>query len=264
MFLPPPLQSYGEGERGEVERLLEEVSQELELLRSRVLGQIQGQLQEVLSRGEGQLRGLEEELLQLGERRALLEVQAVSQDHIGFLQVGQHLLLNSSLISSLNSSFQLSPPTPQLLLFNTYSASSLTSITFSQPSFNPPDLLSSLTSSLTFSPSPSHPLLLPSSTLTSSPPLAPFQNFDKATAPLGQDCNGSASDHHDDLSLHFQLGAVKSGLADVKERLEDIRNGDGRARGSGETQQKVGGVLLLLFLLFLSLLLLYVQVPQQT
>lgn len=105
-----------------MERLLEEVSQELESLRSRVVGQIQGQLQEVLSRGEGQLRGLEEELLQLGERRALLEVQAVSQDHIGFLQVGQHLLLNSSLILS----SQPSPPPPQ----NTFS---LTSFLTSSP-----------------------------------------------------------------------------------------------------------------------------------
>lgn len=53
-----------------------------------------------------------------------------------------------------------------------------------------------------------------------------------------QDCNGSSSDDRDDYSLHFQLGAVKSGLVDVKERLEDIRTGDFRARGSGETQQE--------------------------
>lgn len=139
------VKSYGEGERGEVERLLEEVSQELESLRSRVLGEVQGQLQEVLSRGEGQLRGLEEEVLQLGERRALLEVQAVSQDHIGFLQ-----------------------------------------------------------------------------------------SFEEATAPLSQGCNGSSGDDQD-FSLHFQLGAVKRGLAEVKERLEDIRTGEVRNRGSGSS-----------------------------
>lgn len=110
---PAPLQSYGEGERGEVARLLEEVSQELELLRSRVLGQVQGQLQEVLSRGERQLKGLEEELLQLGERRALLEAQAVSQDHIGFLQVEQHLFLSTSLTSS----SQPSTPLPEHPLY---------------------------------------------------------------------------------------------------------------------------------------------------
>lgn len=138
---------YAEGERGEVERLLQAVSEELELLRSRVLGQIQGQLQEVQSRGERQLGRLEEEVLQLGERRALLEVQAVSQDHISFLQ-----------------------------------------------------------------------------------------SFDKATAPLDQDCNGSSGDDQDqDFSLHFQLGAVKNSLADVKERLEDIRTGEVRARGSASS-----------------------------
>lgn len=78
-----------------------------------------------------------------------------------------------------------------------------------------------------------------------------------------QECNGSSSIDHDDFSLHFQLGAVKSGLADVKERLEDIRTGEFRARGSGKTR---GRLLLLpvLLLFFLSQLLLCVQVPQQT
>lgn len=93
-------------------RLLEEVSQELESLRSRVLGQIQSQLQEVLSRGQGRLKSLEEELLQLVERRALLEVQAVSQDHIGFLKVGLDLLLDNlcELHCFSRSSSSSSPP----------------------------------------------------------------------------------------------------------------------------------------------------------
>lgn len=80
-------QSYADGERGEVERLLDEVSSSLDSIRSRVVGEIQSQLDAVMSKGEGLVRRLEMELSQLTDRRATLEVQAISQDHIGFLHV---------------------------------------------------------------------------------------------------------------------------------------------------------------------------------
>lgn len=70
-----------------MERLLEEVSSSLDRIRSRVVGEIQSQLDAMMSKGEGLLRRLEAELGQLSDRRATLEVQAISQDHIGFLQV---------------------------------------------------------------------------------------------------------------------------------------------------------------------------------
>lgn len=80
-------QNYADGERGEVEHLLDEVSRSLDRIRSQVVGQIQSQLDAVMSKGEGLVRRLETELGQLTDRRATLEVQAISQDHIGFLQV---------------------------------------------------------------------------------------------------------------------------------------------------------------------------------
>lgn len=59
-----------------------------------------------------------------------------------------------------------------------------------------------------------------------------------AAAPLDPGCNGSSSNDHDDYTLSFHLGAVKSGLADVKEQLEEIRTGEVRAHGSGEARQE--------------------------
>lgn len=75
-----------------MEHLLDEVSSALDRIRSRVVGDIESQLDAVMSKGEGQARRLEMELSQLMERRATLEVQAISQDHIGFLQVRPGLL----------------------------------------------------------------------------------------------------------------------------------------------------------------------------
>ncbi|XP_042361289.1 LOW QUALITY PROTEIN: E3 ubiquitin-protein ligase TRIM39-like [Plectropomus leopardus] len=80
------VKSYADGERGEVERLLDEVSAALDRIRSQVVGGIQNQLDAVMSKGEGLVSRLETELSQLMDRRATLEVQAISQDHIGFLQ----------------------------------------------------------------------------------------------------------------------------------------------------------------------------------
>uniref|UniRef100_A0A3P8SFR8 Bloodthirsty-related gene family, member 30 n=1 Tax=Amphiprion percula TaxID=161767 RepID=A0A3P8SFR8_AMPPE len=80
------VQNYADRERGEVEHLLDEVSSSLDRIRSQVVGGIQNQLDAVMSKGEGLVNRLEAELEQLTDRRATLEMQAISQDHIGFLQ----------------------------------------------------------------------------------------------------------------------------------------------------------------------------------
>ncbi|XP_074552819.1 bloodthirsty-related gene family, member 30 isoform X2 [Halichoeres trimaculatus] len=136
------VKSYADGERGEVERLLDEVSSSLDRIRSQVVGGIENQLDAVMSKGEGRVSRLETELSQLMERRATLEAQAISQDHIGFLQ-----------------------------------------------------------------------------------------SYEKATAPFSEDDQGDG-DEDEEFSLHFHLGEVKSSLSEVKEKMDDIRMGEVRSRGS--------------------------------
>ncbi|XP_015250358.1 PREDICTED: E3 ubiquitin-protein ligase TRIM39-like [Cyprinodon variegatus] len=80
------VQNYADKERGDVEHLLDEVSASLDRIRTQVVGGIQSQLEGVMSKGEGLVNRLEAELSQLKDRRATLEVQAISQDHISFLQ----------------------------------------------------------------------------------------------------------------------------------------------------------------------------------
>ncbi|XP_035471696.1 E3 ubiquitin/ISG15 ligase TRIM25 [Scophthalmus maximus] len=80
------VKNYAEGEQGDVEHLLNEVSDALDQIRTQVVGGIQNQLDAVMSKGGGLVSRLEAELGQLMDRRATLEVQAISQDHIGFLQ----------------------------------------------------------------------------------------------------------------------------------------------------------------------------------
>ncbi|KAM6914272.1 bloodthirsty-related gene family, member 30 [Lycodopsis pacificus] len=80
------VKNYADGERGEVEHLLDQVTGSLDRIRSQVVGGIENQLDSVMSKGEGLVSRLEAELGELMDRRATLEVQAVSQDHICFLQ----------------------------------------------------------------------------------------------------------------------------------------------------------------------------------
>uniref|UniRef100_A0A3Q3ICE9 Bloodthirsty-related gene family, member 30 n=1 Tax=Monopterus albus TaxID=43700 RepID=A0A3Q3ICE9_MONAL len=136
------LKLYLYRERGEVEHLLDEVSGLLDRIRSDVVGGIQNQLDAVMSKGEGLVSRLEAELSQLMDRRATLEVQAISQDHISFLQ-----------------------------------------------------------------------------------------SFEEATAPLEEEKEKEV-DEDSEFSLHFQLGGVKSCLSDVRDKLDDIRMGEVRSRGS--------------------------------
>lgn len=39
-------------------------------------------------------------------------------------------------------------------------------------------------------------------------------------------------DDDEEFSLHFQLGEVKSALSEVKDKMDDIRMGEVRTRGS--------------------------------
>ncbi|XP_047426823.1 E3 ubiquitin-protein ligase TRIM21-like [Mugil cephalus] len=80
------VQSYGDKERGELEHLLDEVSSSLDRIRTQAVGKIQNQLDAVMSKGEGLVNRLETELEQLVDKRGTLEAQAISQDHIAFLQ----------------------------------------------------------------------------------------------------------------------------------------------------------------------------------
>ncbi|XP_077940420.1 bloodthirsty-related gene family, member 30 isoform X6 [Gasterosteus aculeatus] len=80
------VKNYADGERAEVEHLLDQLTGSLARIRSQLVGGIDNQLDMVMVKGEGLVSRLEAELGQLMDRRAMLEVQAVSQDHIGFLQ----------------------------------------------------------------------------------------------------------------------------------------------------------------------------------
>uniref|UniRef100_H2RKW3 Bloodthirsty-related gene family, member 30 n=1 Tax=Takifugu rubripes TaxID=31033 RepID=H2RKW3_TAKRU len=135
-------QNYADAERAELERLLGEVSRSLDRIQSRVVGDIDSQLDAVMSKGEGLVGRLETELSLLTDRRATLEVQAINQDHIGFLQ-----------------------------------------------------------------------------------------SYEEATAPLEET---RQNDEDEEFSLHFQLGEVKLGLSEIRDKMEDIRTGERRSRGSGD------------------------------
>ncbi|KAM3863933.1 bloodthirsty-related gene family, member 30 [Diretmus argenteus] len=141
------IKSYADGEQGEVEHLLDQVSGSLDRIRSELVGGIQDKRGSVVTNGEQLVYRLETELSQLKERRASLETQATSQDHIGFLQ-----------------------------------------------------------------------------------------SFEEATTPLAADSDlQEEEDEESQLSLHFQLGDVKTLLAEVKEKMDDIRMGEvcsGGSRGS--------------------------------
>lgn len=57
------------------------------------------------------------------------------------------------------------------------------------------------------------------------------QSYEEATAPLEE-----TPQHEDEeeFSLHFQLGELKLGLAEIRDKMEDLRTGQSRSRGSGE------------------------------
>lgn len=57
------------------------------------------------------------------------------------------------------------------------------------------------------------------------------QSYEDATAPL-EDGKQDNMDEDSELSLHFQLEDVKTGLAELKDKTDEIRTGEIRPRGS--------------------------------
>ncbi|XP_067267998.1 E3 ubiquitin-protein ligase TRIM39 isoform X1 [Chanodichthys erythropterus] len=80
------LQSYSQAELSEVEQLLSDVTHSVHRIRAELVGGIEERRESVIGRGQGIVSQLESKLAQLQERRGRLEAQAVSDDHIGFLQ----------------------------------------------------------------------------------------------------------------------------------------------------------------------------------
>ncbi|XP_073700879.1 bloodthirsty-related gene family, member 30 [Garra rufa] len=80
------LQSYAQAELSEVEQLLSDVTHSVDRIRSELVGGIQEKREAVVGRGQAIVTQLETKLAELQERRGRLEAQAVSDDHIGFLQ----------------------------------------------------------------------------------------------------------------------------------------------------------------------------------
>lgn len=70
------------------------------------------------------------------------------------------------------------------------------------------------------------------------PPLFSPQSFEEAAAPLDGDKQDDV-DEDSEFSLHFQLGEVKSALSEVKEKVDDIRVGEIRSRGSRGSSESV-------------------------
>lgn len=70
-----------------MEQLLSDVTHSVHRIRTELVGGIEERREAVIGRGQSIVSQLESKLAQLQERRGRLEAQAVSDDHIGFLQV---------------------------------------------------------------------------------------------------------------------------------------------------------------------------------
>lgn len=80
-------QNYAQAELSEVEQVLCDVTQSVERIRRELVGGIEDKRDSVIGQGERIVSKFEMELSKLKERRARLEAQATSEDHISFLQV---------------------------------------------------------------------------------------------------------------------------------------------------------------------------------
>uniref|UniRef100_A0A671N376 Zinc-binding protein A33-like n=1 Tax=Sinocyclocheilus anshuiensis TaxID=1608454 RepID=A0A671N376_9TELE len=81
-----------------VEQLLSDVTHSVDRIRSELVGGIEEKREAVIGRGQSIVTQLETKLAQLQERRGRLEAQAISDDHIGFLQSFEEA--NSPLLDS--------------------------------------------------------------------------------------------------------------------------------------------------------------------
>lgn len=66
-----------------------------------------------------------------------------------------------------------------------------------------------------------------------------MQSFEEATAPLGEE-QADEEEEDGEFSLHFPLEEVKSGLVEVKEKLEEIQMGDGLPSSSRSSRDSRG------------------------
>ncbi|XP_028840963.1 bloodthirsty-related gene family, member 30 [Denticeps clupeoides] len=80
------LKHYTQAELAEVEQLVGDVTQSVDRIHQELVGGIRDKEASVIGRGEEIVNREASELTRLQERRARLEVQATSEDHIGFLQ----------------------------------------------------------------------------------------------------------------------------------------------------------------------------------
>uniref|UniRef100_A0A8C2HS99 Bloodthirsty-related gene family, member 30 n=1 Tax=Cyprinus carpio TaxID=7962 RepID=A0A8C2HS99_CYPCA len=80
------LQSYAQAELSEVEQVLSDITHSVDRIRSELVGGIEEKREAVIGRGQSIVTQLETKLAQLQESRGRLEAQAISDDHIGFLQ----------------------------------------------------------------------------------------------------------------------------------------------------------------------------------
>lgn len=88
-----------------MEQLLSDVTHSVHRIRTELVGGIEERTEAVIGRGQTVVSQLESKLAQLQERRGRLEAQAVSDDHIGFLQVQRGSLINAPDLAS--TSFSL-------------------------------------------------------------------------------------------------------------------------------------------------------------
>ncbi len=70
-----------------MEQVLSDVTLSVNRIRSELVGGIEEKREAVTGRGQSIITQFESKLTQLQERRGRLEEQAISDDHIGFLQV---------------------------------------------------------------------------------------------------------------------------------------------------------------------------------
>ncbi|KAK1805561.1 hypothetical protein P4O66_019227 [Electrophorus voltai] len=96
------LRNYAQAELTEVEQLLTDITHSVERIQNELVGGIEEKRDGVIGRGEGLVSQLGVELGQLQERRARLEAQATSEDHIAFLQSFEDANMPYQEVSSVN------------------------------------------------------------------------------------------------------------------------------------------------------------------
>lgn len=79
-----------------MEQVLSDITHSVDRIRSELVGGIEEKREAVIGRGQSIVTQLETKLAQLQESRGRLEAQAISDDHIGFLQVQRCSLITNT------------------------------------------------------------------------------------------------------------------------------------------------------------------------